>query len=132
MSGSQGFIVLMVLLPLYEKHLRVKHRMTGDFSEGNQIFKIIGRHLNLSEHDAYLFWNHVRNGLLHQALPKESVPFKYGIRDEGQPIEKDRNMFWINPFALRDRLLLEIEPDTQSWKEDDVPLAKTFDRIEIR
>ncbi len=42
MSGSQGFLVLMVLFPLYEKHLRNKHSMKGDFTEGHLIFRVVG------------------------------------------------------------------------------------------
>jgi hypothetical protein len=129
MSGSQGFIVLMILLPLYEKHLRVKFQMDDDFSKGHKIFKTIGRHLSLSEEGAFEFWRHVRNGLLHKALPKESTQFKYGIREQGPPIDQNGDVFWINPFAMRDRLLEEIVPDTKTWKIDDVSLPKTFDHI---
>lgn len=119
----------MVLLPLYEKHLRVKYEMEGDFSEGHKIFKVIGQHLSLSERNAFEFWRHVRNGLLHRGLPKESASFKYGISSEGPPICQQGDIFWINPFSMRDRLLDEIIPDTKTWKIDDVPLAKTFDSI---
>lgn len=131
MQGSEGFLVLMVLFPLYEKHLRIRYRVRGDFSEGHRVFRVIGRHLALGEKDASLFWTHRRNGLLHRAAPKVSEKFEYGIRENAQPIEKIENHFWINPFALRDRLLQEIEPDTRTWKDDDVPLAKTFDRVDL-
>ncbi len=131
MHGSEGFLVLLVLFPLYEKHLRNHHHMTSDFSEGNPIFRVIGRHLALNAEDAYRFWTHLRNGLLHHAAPKNTETFKYGIRDNGPPVERIADRFWINPFSLRDRLLEEIEPDTRTWKTDEVPLAKTFDRVEF-
>ena len=131
MKGSEGFLILLVLFPLYEKHLRIRHKMVGDFSKGNAIFRIIGRQLALSESDAYQFWTNVRNGILHQALPKTTPSFEYGIRTNGPPVEKIDNRFWINPFSLRDNLLNEIEPDTRTWKTDDVPLAMTFDRVEL-
>lgn len=131
MKGSEGFLVLLVLFPLYEKHLRNRHQMAGDFSEGNRIFRVIGHHLKLSENDAYQFWTHVRNGLLHRAAPKNSDSFEYGIREDGPPVERSNNRFWINPYSLRDRLLEEIEPDTRTWKNDDVPLARTFDRVDL-
>lgn len=127
MSGDQGFLVLMVLLPLYEKHLRVVEGMKGDFSDGNDIFKIIGTHLKLSQKDAYIFWNNVRNGLLHKALPDSKEAFEYALREQGPPIEKKGVLFLINPFALRDRLLEVIEPGLKSWKQDSAPLPKTFD-----
>src|SRR5689334_22587529 len=111
MSGHQGFIVLMVLLPLYEKYLRVKHNMEIEekFSKHHRIFNVIGRHLQVSADDAYLFWTNVRNGLLHSALPKHSNDFNYGIREDGPPLQRDANLFWINPFEMRDRILEEIK-----------------------
>lgn len=131
MRGSEGFLVLLILFPLYEKHLRNRYQMVDNFSEGHSIFRIIGKHLALSEQDAYLFWTHMRNGLLHHAAPKNTHNFEYGIRENGPPVAKIADRFWINPYSLRDRLLEEIEPNTRTWKTDDVPLAKTFDRIEF-
>jgi hypothetical protein len=127
MSGDQGFLVLMVLFPLYEKHLRVVEEMKGDFSQGNRIFDKMGKHLKLPATDAYRFWNNVRNGLLHRALPDTKDSFEYAIREYGPPIEKNGNSFLINPFALRDRLLDVIEPSIKFWKSDVVSLPKTFD-----
>jgi hypothetical protein len=132
MQGSEGFLVLLVLFPLYEKHLRNHYDMIGDFSEGNPIFSVIGKHIQLSKKDAYRLWTHLRNGLLHHAAPKNTEDFEYCIRDSGPPVEKIADRFWINPFSLRDRLLEEIEPDTRTWKTDEVPLAKTFIRVEIK
>lgn len=139
MTGSQGYLILMVLLPLYEKHLRVKYKITGNFGQDNKVFKTIGSHLQLGVDDAFLFWTHVRNGLLHRALPlsrrpdkPELPPFKHGLRENGPPIERIRDLYWINPFAMRDRLLREIEPDTRSWKDDEVGLPITADPISVR
>jgi hypothetical protein len=110
----------------------VKYGVEGSFSEGHLVFRTIGKHLGLPADSAYLFWSHVRNGLLHKALPKESGTFRYGIRTSGRPIEPDGDVFWINPFAMRDRLLEEIEPDTRTWKEDDVPLPITYSPVPPR
>lgn len=130
MKDSEGFLVLLVLFPLYEKHLRTLREMKGDkFSEGNPIFCVIGEHLGISKDDAYQFWQNIRNGLLHRANPKTPAGFDYGIRSVGPSIEKDGNRFWINPFQLRDDLLKVIEPSVHSWEMDDTPLAKTFVRI---
>lgn len=129
MKGSEGFLVLLVLCPLYEKHLRNFYHFDGRFTEGHRIFRVIGKHLKLSENDAFQFWTHVRNGLLHLAAPKNSPRFDYGIREDGPPVEIIDDRFWINPFELRNRLLEEIVPDTRSWKTDEVPLARTYDCI---
>src|ERR1043166_7283009 len=72
MNGHEGFILLMVLFPLYEKYLRVKHQMKAEakFSKGTPALATIGRDLHLSEDDAEIFWQNFRNGLAHCALPK--------------------------------------------------------------
>ncbi len=129
MEGSYGYIVLMVLLPLYEKHLRVRHGMTGDFSRGNRIFRTMGKRLKVSEDDAYEFWSHVRNGLLHRAAPNEETSFRCIINTEGPAIKRNGNEFFVNPFAMRDLLLQEIEPDLRMWRDDDTPLAVTYDPV---
>lgn len=127
MDGDEGFLVLLVLFPLYEKHLRVACGFDGNFSEGNKIFSKIGKHLKIPATDAYIFWTHVRNGLLHQAQPKTSAKFDYGLRSDGLPIERIHDRFWINPFALRDVLIPVIEDGIPFWRNDNVPVAFTFE-----
>ena len=130
MKDHDGFICLTCLFPLYEKHLRHKHNITGDFTDNHPVFREIGSHLEISQSEAYQFWQHFRNGLLHHATPKFSSQFHWVIRREGKPIERDmkqgRQVFLLNPFAIRDRLLQEIEADIAMWKQDDVLPAIEF------
>jgi hypothetical protein len=129
MDGNQGLLVLMVLFPLYEKHLRMLYNMDDKFTSGHRIFRTIGKHLELNENDAYLFWTNMRNGLLHRAIPKTEDDFRYGIRESGKAVDLLDKCFWINPFALRDRILMEIRPHLQKWRCDDTPIPKTFSPI---
>jgi hypothetical protein len=125
---SEGFIVLMVLFPLYEKHLRVSEHLPAGkpFSKGHPVFKIIGRDLGLSSADAYLFWTNMRNGILHQALPKQEDGFDYVLHCGSNAVEKRDQVFWIDAFALRDHLLEKIEDNLRMWKVDDVKLPLVF------
>jgi hypothetical protein len=99
------------------------------FSEGAAIFKVIGKHLKISARDAYLFWTNFGNELLHKAVPKQSESFKYALREDGPPIEVQGELFWVNPFAVRDRLLPVIENGLRAWRHDNVGLPLVFDRM---
>lgn len=129
MNGDQGFLVLLILFPLYEKHLRSSHKFTGKFRQGHSIFNVISRDLNLSNDDSFLFWSHCRNGLLHRIQPMNSTSFEYVIRDNGPPVQKRFGCFWINPFALREHLIPIIESGLEQWTDTEFPIAVTFDSI---
>ena len=128
MEGDQGFLVLMVLLPLYEMHLKVnghigKHE---DFSKGHRVFKVIGNHLKISMDEAYHFWQGFRNGLLHTALPKVLESFPCSLRTSGRPIELENGVFHINPFELRNHLIEIIKRDLKKWKSYGANLPVTY------
>jgi len=65
MKGRQVFLVLMVLLPLYEMHLKVNGHIGDDekFSKCHPVFKIMGRRFGLSMDDAYNFWQCFSNAI---------------------------------------------------------------------
>jgi hypothetical protein len=132
MEGSTGFMVIMVLLPLYEMHLRVNGHIgkDGKFSEGHPVFKRIGNHLGISEDEAYHFWQCFRNGLLHTGIPNESESFPYSLRTSGPPIERkiesEKVVFYINPFELRNHLVSIIKGSLRKWKSYGVNLPETY------
>ena len=132
MEGSTGFLVIMVLLPLYEMHLKVNGHIgkKGDFSKGHAVFKEIGRDLGIDHDEAFYFWQCFRNGLLHTGIPNESESFPYSLRTLGPPIERKierkKVVFYINPFALRNHLLGKIEGDLKKWKSYGVNLPETY------
>jgi hypothetical protein len=128
MEGSTGFLVIMVLLPLYEMHLKVnKHIKEGErFTHRHPVLKVIGRDLRISQDDAYYFWQCFRNGLLHTALPNESGSFPYTLREVGPPIERQHGVFFINPFALRNHLIEIIKRDLKKWKSHGAHVPVTY------
>ncbi|HEY6401207.1 MAG TPA: hypothetical protein VI479_07345 [Blastocatellia bacterium] len=127
-EGPQGFLVLMVLLPLYEMHLKVNGHIGKDerFTQGHPVFNIMGRHLRLSSDEAYYFWQCFRNGLLHTALPNELASFPYSLRLAGPPIERENGVFYINPFELRNHLIGIIKGDLKNWKSYGANLPETY------
>jgi hypothetical protein len=132
MEGSTGFLVIMVLLPLYEMHLKVNGHIGKDerFTEGHKVFKEIGKDLRISEDEAYHFWQCFRNGLLHTGIPNESDSFPYSLRTSGPPIERKieskKVVFYINPFELRNHLVCIIKGRLKKWKSYGVNLPETY------
>jgi len=128
MEGSTGFLVIMVLLPLYEMHLKVNGHIGKDenFTEGHQVFKVIGRDLGISMGEAYHFWQCFRNGLLHTGIPNESKSFPYSLRTNGPPIERKKDVFYINPFELRNHLLGIIKGSLKKWESHGAQLPVTY------
>jgi hypothetical protein len=131
MHGPQGFLVLMVLFPLYEKHLRYKHPDLQHFTKGHSVFQTIGRDLKLDRDGAYLLWKNMRNGILHRALPDEDSDFHYIITSEGPAVERNQDIFRINPFEMRDSLLKVIVSDLRMWKADDILLPETMRHLPL-
>jgi hypothetical protein len=64
---------------------------------------------------------------LHEGLPKIEETFKYVLCETGLPIEREKGIFKINAFALRDRLLIEIEGSLKKWKAYHVSLPETYE-----
>ena len=121
-----GFIILMILFPLYEKHLRVTHKLSEKVSEKGKVVKQVAKDLKITEDVAYILWNHYRNGLLHRGMPKNSSEYELGLVREGPAIKAEGKQIHINPFAIRDLLLPIIEADRSMWKDAEFPLAVEF------
>ncbi len=111
-ESDDTFIVLMVLLPLYEKHLRIKFGQTT-IGLSAQVFEEMEKDLGLDPGQAKRFWDHYRHGLSHRALIKRGV-----INSNPKPIEAQGDAFVVNPFALRDHLLQIMEPTVNQWAND--------------
>ena len=122
MERDSGFIIIIILFPLYEKHLKfayVRHFTRSDkFHEGHHIFKVIGKDLNLNEKAAFYFWQYFRNGLEHRAMPTISDAIKWQMGETGKPVYFKDSIFHVDPIALRDHLLGIIEKDLRMWKDD--------------
>ncbi|HLX64481.1 MAG TPA: hypothetical protein VKX17_24620 [Planctomycetota bacterium] len=127
--GRQGFLILMVLFPLYEKYLRIKEGMGDEgFGKGKPVIDRIRKELEFATIDeAFGFWQDIRNGLLHRAIPK-AVYYKLGLQVPGPAIESCPGGFLINPFELRDRILSIIEADMSIWDNDStVQLPESYE-----
>lgn len=118
---------------LYEKYLRKTGKIgdTENFSEGHKVFKQIGKDFEISEDDAYEFWNCWRNGFAHHGLPKASRKFVWGLTgDQKKIVCITGASFTVNPWLMRDKILNKIEKKKGIWDDDLAPLMQEFRIIE--
>lgn len=127
---DDGFVLLLILFPVYERYLRYRVKMGDDegFSHGHPALDIVGRHLGVSRDDAYAFWWHYRNGLLHHAMPSAHGGISFAIVRKRQfCVKREGNYIWVDPFMIRDTLLPILqEADKEMWRGVLYPLAKEF------
>jgi len=90
MKDDDGFVALIICLPLVEKIVRYK---TGtldkddlQFSQGSDLLKALAVFLQVSEANAEIFWQQFRHGLLHRAMIKPTVPYQLDPEHEGPPV----------------------------------------------
>lgn len=132
MSGSQGFLVLMGLIPLYERCLRQRlgPEGKGNFPDGHPVFDLIANDLLITTEEAVRFWRGVRNILLHWAGEEGKPPehYRWGIKENGPAIKFEKDEFWINPFALRGQLIEKILSSINQWDKELAFLPVSFYR----
>lgn len=121
MQRDDGFIILMVILPLYERHLRVTYSALfrsedESFYESHKIFGQVKQDLNLTtKQAAFDFWRIFRNGLMHRAVPNKKNFARWEMAPTGIPVTYNDSVFRVDPLALRDHLLRLIEPNRVLW-----------------
>lgn len=107
MQQHDGFILMIALFPLYERHLRIETQMSKEekFSENHRVFIKIGKDLSIPIKKAEEFWYIFRNGLLHWAQPDTGFVFQYR---KDIPVYIVNDSFWVNPLSMRNHLLPKI------------------------
>ncbi len=127
-SPNDGFAILTLLFPLYERYLKWKGYIgEEDFTKGHKVFKAVGKHLSVDPDDSFIFWNRYRNGLLHHAAPKAYTDTTFAIVRIGDfCIKREGNHLWVNPFKIRDVVLSLVQDSRDMWKDPDYPIPSEF------
>jgi len=69
-GGNGGFVAFMVGLALYERLIVAKLKLGNLETDDEAIQQAMADDLKLSDIQRRIFWDMLRNGLLHQAMPK--------------------------------------------------------------
>ena len=132
MRNDDGFVALMVCLPLIEKIVRYKtgtlDKESETFSQGSHLIKELARFLQVSPANAEIFWQQFRNGLLHRAMLKPSIGYELDPTLEGAPVSFAPDGFAIiNVMRLRDKVVTELSNiGTKIWRDSSCPLPEVY------
>jgi len=128
MKGDDCFICMASCFPLYERYLRSKKYITGDFTLNHPVFKQIKIELEIEPEPGYYFWNSWRNGLLHRGMPKSTSDYDYNLDTRVQNIFELRapKSLWINPWNFRNRIIEIVRKERSMWKESEFELLKEY------
>lgn len=75
--NDDSFVRLMIVFPLFERYLRLqwskKNKTQAYNAKEDRLLPFLQIELDLDCLDAKTFWNVMRNGLLHQGVPKNET-----------------------------------------------------------
>jgi hypothetical protein len=122
-NGDGGFVVLATSCFLYERYAKAALDSTGTRATDEAMIGQLAADLQSDVDTATQFWDLIRNGFLHQAMPKQKVfgkaaptrwetngvftaPFRIATDTSGSVLQ-------IQPWLFRDRVLdlFEGRPD---------------------
>ncbi len=108
MNKHDGFAIITLLFPLYERHLRLKYFMNEKvkFTESCKAFKQIAKDLSIPLKIVPIFWRVFRNGAMHYGQPKDGFRIIYHDKN---PLQFKDEIFFINPIEFRDLILSKFE-----------------------
>lgn len=132
MKDDDGFVALMVCLPLVEKIVRYKTGTLDNedlpFSQGSPLLKALADFLQLSEANADVFWQQFRHGLLHRAMIKPTVPYQLDPGHKGPPVSVAGDGYvLVNIWQLRNKVIQELGViGTKIWRDNTCPLPEVY------
>jgi hypothetical protein len=108
-SGAGGFIAFMVGLALYERLIVAKLKVENNSTAELFVQQAMADDLKLTNQQQRIFWDMLRNGLLHQAMPKAGKTCCFFHHTfTGYPEFKMQNealIICIDPWKFTDRVL---------------------------
>ncbi len=115
-NGDGGFIALAVSCFLYERYAIsvIKTEAPGEKANDGAIRKKFAADFGVDEKTAEIFWDVIRNGLLHGAMPKqqehkEPTPAGWVFRDDFPPVElaewNGEQVLKVQPWKIMEKVV---------------------------
>lgn len=129
LSGDEGFVCLMVCLPLIENLIRYELGVPDDidfkFSDESPALKLVAEFLTIPEVKAREAWDALRNGLLHRGMIQGSTVYTLSGEMTGRPAEFNGDILKIYVWELRDRVVnLLHKHHRRLWADNGCPLPR--------
>jgi hypothetical protein len=128
LHGNDGFICLMLCLPLVEKvarYLTPSAPADASFSHNSDLLAELAEILGgVSQQVALAFWKIFRNGLEHRAAPAIYDPWSYELTNCERALVVSGQRLIVNPYRFRDDIVIPlVSKHMGAWKDADYPLA---------
>ena len=137
-NNDGSFIALATALFLYERYAAIKLKQRGIKATEKNIHKQIAIDFGINEHTAEDFWEVMRNGLLHQGMPKQSEQgekkfpewiFHHNKVDH--PIElrqfQGRTLLFVQPWDIVNKVIALWQENSELLSQNEsFPWAQVF------
>lgn len=114
-NGDGGFIALAISCSLYERYAVAVIKESGGTADDGAIRAQFAKDFDVDEDTARAFWNVIRNGLLHGAMPKQrergnkALP-RWAFRHDYPAVELsewDGNpVLRVQPWKITDKVIV--------------------------
>jgi hypothetical protein len=130
MSNDDAFVCLMILFPLLETISRFELKIPDDqdvtFSDNSPVLKWFSEFMSIPEQHARDIWDAFRNGLLHRAMIKGTVPYTLTGAKAGRCAEIVDGHTKIYVWDLRDAVVIKLRAyHKQLWRTS-APLPNIY------
>lgn len=130
-TGDGAFAALMIAIPLYERYIIGKLKLSGSETKEADVKAAVSADLKLDSKQRSIFWDMFRNGFMHQAMPTDGktkwmVSSEFGEIPEFKEVE-GVNCILLDPWKFADRVIKKYKdnPDVIT-ASDSFPLASIF------
>lgn len=129
-DGDGGFVVLATCCFLYERYAKAYLQDSGEKASDENLIDQFARDFAIQRNAARAFWDVIRNGFLHQGMPKArardrtSLPGWRTHHAFLKPIDlisgKAQEELQIQPWLFRDRVfeLYQARPDLIAYDKN--------------
>jgi len=105
----------MIALPLYERYIIAKLKLSGGETKDADIQRAIGIDLQLDDRQRRIFWDAFRNGFMHQGMAKEGktkwmISHVFGEMPEFKTFAGEEYIC-LDPWKFADHVLAQFRAD---------------------
>jgi hypothetical protein len=133
MKGDDAFICLMIAFPLLEVMIRHDLKIADDqdvvLSDNSPALHWFSKFLSIPDSQARMIWDAFRNGLVHRAMIKGSVPYVLTGEMPGRLAKFENEMITIYVWELRNAVVSKLRiHHRRLWAGSSSPLPGIYER----
>ncbi len=113
-NGDGGFIALAVSCFLYERYAKSAIKASGGSATDDAVRERFANDFGVDRETSKLFWQLIRDGLLHGAMPKQKeygkpIRTKWAFREDFPPVElaewNGEKVLKVQPWKIMEKVI---------------------------